>query len=369
VAVTSKSRQYGEYRVEYSENPDIALLQKNWKKLEAQQESVFFLGWSWISCWLSTCQPEILLVTAYLDEAPVAMGLFTESCEVRHKLVTSKQLLLHQTGDPQRDQIWIEYNDFICTPEHRVAASNACLNVLHQDPKWDEIVISMMREARSAEISVENARLRETMNLPCFAVDLADLRKSRSDFLSSLSGNTRYQIRKSSRLLENEQGDLSIQLAGNLDEALAIFDEAGKYHVDRWHDSGYNNRHFVDFHHNLIKSTFENGGVDLIRVMAGETPIALLYNLLAGKKVYFYLQGVNYENNRDARPGLVAQSLVAEHYLEQGKDLYDLMGGYSQYKKQLAEPSDSLRSVVIQKPRLSFHLENLLRQVKHFSLH
>ena len=193
--------QYGEYRVEYSKNPDIALLQKNWKTLEAQQETTFFLSWSWISCWLNTYQPEILLVTAYLKEAPVAMGLFTESCEVRHKLVTSKQLLLHQTGDPQRDQIWIEYNDFICNPEHRVAASNACLNVLHQAPEWDEIVISMMREARTEEIIVENAGFRETMNLPCFAVDLAALRKTHPDFLSSLSGNTRYQVRKSSRLL------------------------------------------------------------------------------------------------------------------------------------------------------------------------
>ena len=108
MAEAPKSSQYGGYRVEYSKNPDIALLQQHWVNLEAKQESVFFLGWNWISCWLNSYQPDILLVTAYFDEAPVAMALFTESCEVRHKFVNSKQLLLHQTGDPQdpRAQQW-----------------------------------------------------------------------------------------------------------------------------------------------------------------------------------------------------------------------------------------------------------------------
>ena len=368
MAATSIIVDHGQYRIEYSRNPDFEQIRLDWDALASQHQPECFLAWNWISCWLKTYSPECLVVSAYHDDRLVAMGLFVECCERRHRFVVSRQLLLHQTGDPQLDQIWIEYNGFVSDPEHRMQAINACLNVLLREESWNEIVLSMMRRSDTEALNIDNARLRKVREAPCFAVDLAALRESGTNYLDSLSANSRYQIRRSTRLLESEYGELKLEPATSVTEALASFNEAGTLHRRRWADSGYKNSSFVEFHHNLIESSFDSGNVELYRVRAGASTLAILYNLVVDRRVYFYLQGVNYDIDPAARPGLVAQSLIISLYLEQGKDLYDLMGGFSQYKQQLAEPSESLISIVVQKPKLAFRVENLFRWAKYFVL-
>ena len=149
-------------------------------------------------------------------------------------------------------------------------------------------------------------------------------------------------------------------------EALSFFGTAGEYHRQRWPDSGFNNPAFIAFHQRLIDNGYDTRKIELVKVTAGKVILAVMYNLMAEDQVYFYLQGVNYDLPSKTRPGLVAQSAVIAHYLEDNKSCYDLMGGHSQYKQQIARSTIRFRSIVIQKNKFSFKIENLLRQARRF---
>jgi len=343
-------------------------LKHDWLKIQESRQVPFFLTWAWISAWIQTFDPEYIVVTAEYDNEVVAIALLTYSSEYRHRWVYSKQLRLHQIGDHTMDQIWMEYNDFLCTPEHQLAATNACLKALqHEIFEWDEIVLSMMSLSRGIQVanSFEQAFL--PVHRPCYAANLKAIRSSGKSYLQSLRANTRYQIRRSIRQYKRQYGELDLQQARNSDEALEFFREAGPFHMARWYDSGYKNERFVHFHENLIRSC-QNQQVDLFRLRFGGNTVAIMYYHLVGKTVYFYLHGLRYDDDGKLKPGLVAHSLASQLYMENGMDVYDYMGGYSQYKLQLAERIEDLVTVCIQKPRIRFAVENLGRSVKHLLL-
>ena len=356
------------YEIEIAYNYDLVTLEQQWTKIELASKTSFFLSWKWMSNWIKTCTPELIIVSAKYNNDLVAIGLFTNSNESRHKFITSKQLKLHQTGDNSLDQIWIEYNDFICTPEHQHSAVNACLKAMQEKIcQWDEIIFSMTTSFRYKSFMSNNIKAKVVSKTPCYAVDLKQLRNDHYQYIDTVSTNTRYQVRRSIRGYEQLFGEIKLITASSRQEAIKFFHEAGCHHKKRWEDSGFENHEFIKFHENLIQNNFTYGAVELIKVTTGVKTIAIMYNFIHNKHVYFYLQGIQYESDKKLKPGLVAHSVITQFYLDKGMDLYDYMGGYSQYKSQLASHSTDCYTICIQRPRFSFLLENLGRKLKHLS--
>lgn len=356
--LTGKSLIDG-FEVEISHGYNIEELQQQWLFMQEGQNLPFFLTWSWISCWLETYSPDLVVISARYEGQVVAIGLFTCSIQIRHGFVRSRQFRLHQMGDALPDQIWMEYNDFICVDKYRVAAINACIQALQQsEEKWDEIILSMISTSRADDIKKVVSGSHILLTNPCYSKNLDSITGKNPQYLDTLNANTRYQIRRSIRLYQQLHGEIEYKFAQGVDEALALFHEAGKYHVLRWQDSGFKNKQFILFHENLIKKSIENNSVDLMKITSGDTTVAILYFHLVGRDVYFYLQGINYESNRKLKPGLVAHALATQYYLDRGMRKYDYMGGYSQYKCQLSSPAEDLVTLCIQKPSLKFSIEN-----------
>jgi len=354
-----------DFEIEISQSYNMEELQQQWLFIEKGQNLPFFLTWSWISCWLETYTPDVVIVSARHQNQIVAIGLFTCSTQVRHGFVKSLQYRLHQMGDPLLDQIWMEYNDFICIDEYRVDAVNASIQGLQKsDHNWDEIILSMISKSRASDVQEAISGSHLLLTNPCYSKDLESIQGENEQYLATLKPNTRYQIRRSIRLYQQLHGEIDYTLAQSTEEALALFYEAGKYHVLRWSDSGFNNKQFMLFHENIIKKSFEKKSVDLMRVTSGDTTIAILYFHIVGKDVYFYLQGINYESDKKLKPGLVAHALATQYYLDKGMRKYDYMGGYSQYKCQLSNFAENLVTLCIQKPSLIFSMENIGRKIK-----
>ena len=110
--------------------------------------------------------------------------------------------------------------------------------------------------------------------------------------------NTRYQVRRSIRLYEKKYGALKLSQPKNKEEALEFFLEAGKLHVQRWEDSGFKNKEFIQFHKNLILDSFEDNTINLLKLTANKETIAIMYYHLIAGTVYFYLHGLNYEDDK-----------------------------------------------------------------------
>ncbi|PCJ89259.1 MAG: hypothetical protein COA54_00545 [Thiotrichaceae bacterium] len=355
------------FEIEISHSYDMEDLQQQWLLIQEGQSLPFFLTWSWVSCWLETYTPDLVIISARYENKVVAIGLFTCSTQTRNGFVRSHQYRLHQMGDFLLDQIWMEYNDFICIDQHRVSAVNACLLALQQsDEKWDEIILSMISSSRADSILNAITGSHILLTNSCYAKNLDSIEGDNPQYLATLNANTRYQIGRSIRLYEQLHGEIKHQLAQDVDEALALFHEAGKYHMLRWQDSGFKNRQFTLFHENLIKNSIESDSINLMKITSGDTTIAILYFHLVGRDVYFYLQGINYESNQKLKPGLVAHAMATQYYLDKGMRKYDYMGGYSQYKCQLSNQVEDLVTLCIQKPSLLFRLESVARKIKYF---
>lgn len=353
------------FEVEITHGYNVEELKQRWLVIQEGQNLPFFLTWSWISCWLRSYAPDLIVVSARYENTTVAMGLFTCSMQKRHGIVKSHQYRLHQMGDFLLDQIWMEYNDFICVDKYRIEAVNACLKALQKsDEKWNEIILSMISRSRADSIISNVRHSRVNLESPCYSKNLACIQGKNPQYLDSLSSNTRYQIRRSIRLFEKLHGEVKYEFAKDADEAMDFFHEAGKCHLKRWENSGFNNKEFILFHENLIKSSMGNKAIDLMKITSGEVTIAILYFHIVNKDVYFYLQGINYDFNGHLKPGLVAHAMAAQYYLDRGMRKYDFMGGYSQYKCQLSDPVEDLVILCVQKPSVIFSIENLCRRVK-----
>ncbi|MBC8386241.1 MAG: GNAT family N-acetyltransferase [Gammaproteobacteria bacterium] len=356
------------YKIEISQSYKLEELKENWLEIETVAQPSFFLSWDWMSNWIETYAPELVVITAHYQNKLVAIGLFTYSTEKRHKIISSKQLRLNQTGNNDLDQIWIEYNDFICIPEHQHHAINASIQMLQKKTyQWDELIFSMSPSLRYESLLSENFQIKVIDKTPCYAVDLSKIRASKHPYIETISANSRYQIRRSIRKYKQLYGKIDLTIASNLEEAMSYFHEAGNEHKNRWSDSGFKNPRFIEFHENLINRNLAKGSVELIKVTSGKKVIAIMYNLIQNKNVYFYLQGLSYESDNKLKPGLVAHSLITQYYLDKGMNLYDYMGGYSQYKAQLASHSTDCYTICIQRPKISFILEDLGRKIKRLS--
>jgi CelD/BcsL family acetyltransferase involved in cellulose biosynthesis len=351
-----------EYRVDICAKIEPKNIEKQWRELESRNQVPFFLSWQWVSTWIETYQPQLVSVSAFHQDKIVCLGLFTQSIESRNGFVRSQQLRLLQTGKAAEDQIWVEYNDFIGDKQHLTAAVNTCLKALIKSPLFkDEIVASMITESRANDISSQFSLAKVSMITPCY---LTNLDTVGGNYLASLSSNTRQQIRRSIRLYEKTYGELAIDTAHNYQQAIEYFHQAGQYHVKRWDDSGFKNNNFVRFHENLIKNAFSEGAVQLLKLSAGDEVIAILYYHISNKRVHFYLQGIQYHQDKKLKPGLVAHTLATNYFLKQGMKSYDYMGGYSRYKTQLSKPSGNLVRLTVQRPGSRFKLEDIARKIK-----
>lgn len=357
------------YTIGISTDMEASLIRQYWQSLENLAPRAFFLRWPWVDTWLQTYRPELIVVTAHPSDDkpqnPVAIGLFTLSTQKRRFFIHSRQLRLNQTGNPDEDQIWVEFNEPLCAPNHQITAALACLKGLQQFvDEADEIVLSMTSLQLARNIQEHFAAVTIDLQVPAYQCNLAALRDSDQAFLDSLSSNSRYQVRRAMRRYQQRDGALQLQAAGTVEQALACFHEAGKLHRQRWADSGFHNPAFVAFHEHLIRNYFADGYIALLKITAGEKILGLLYYQISDNTAWFYLQGVCSESDAKFKPGLVAHALANQYFLEQGLDFYDYMGGDSQYKQQLAQRSHEQVCLTIQQPRIKFILEKLGRSLK-----
>lgn len=357
------------YSVETEPLTDINVLEKDWRTLEKLSECSFFLSWVWIKSWLTVFNAPCQVVRVIYEGKTVGMALLVESEFNQWNRASSKRIYLHQTGCDMRDQIWIEYNGFLCQGLHKEGVVSAFLSHIATEPDWDELVIGGLTSSNSQLFdSLSDLNRRDLSEAPTFGVDLENLAHLSKPYLSQLSKNTRYQINRSFKLYCQLEGEVRLEFAEGLEQAIEFFNSAGTFHLARWGDrlgeSGYANEYFVDFHHELIRQAWPLGLIDLIQVKAGDKILGYLYNFLYCGKVYFYLSGLVDENDSKLKPGLCGHSMAIQVYLEKGYGYYDFMAGEARYKASLGCRSEDMFQVSYRRSRLKFQIEDGIRRLK-----
>lgn len=354
-----------------------------WRQVEAAvaaraPDSVFTSA-----AWLRACvetwsdRAEWRLLELNAHDGRAAWALLGERTEIRHRVLPVRVLALSQAVDDRLDQPWIEHNGFFGGQAADFGDHlGLLLERLAAERGWDELRLGGVTDTHAREAMLRAARAGLTVRLaieqPSFHVDFDRVRTEHGgDYLAALSANTRQQLRRSRRLAEQQLGPLAIDRAVDTEQALGWFDATAPLHRARWAGpsgspsaSGFDNPAFVAFHRRLIGLGFAEGMIDYLRVRAGDTPLAYLYNFVAGGRVQFYLSGVDHTIDPSMRPGLLAHWCAIEHALAKGGRAYDFLAGDARYKRSLSTGGGRTMWLALERPRWALQLERVGRLLK-----
>ena len=352
--------------------------------LERRPAESFFLSHWWIAAcaatWPSTAGHGFLAIEREGDSdgeagsEGKAVALLGARNAWRHGWLRVRMLGLNQSLDEDLDEPTMELNGFYGIPGPEFPrVFESLLGWLDQRRDWDEFLVpgvfgERARQVRTAAIE-HGLRVRLAKRGESWWVDLDEIRaKHAGDYLASLSANTRQQLRRSRRAIEKECGVLSIEQAGSVGQALAWLEELAALHRTRWAvpgtRSGFDIPTFRAFHQSLVANAFAAGGIQLLRISAGESTIALIYNLVLDGHVYFIMSGIDLERFHKFQPGLLAHQLAIEHNLAAGNRIYDFLAGTARYKANLGTHRSTQEWLVLWRPRPGLLLEDRLRKIK-----
>jgi CelD/BcsL family acetyltransferase involved in cellulose biosynthesis len=328
-----------------------------WLALEETARPSFFLSWRWVGCWLRQTGLAPGLLVAHRDGKSVGLALLQSGAGAVFPHLPGRHLT--SSGDSNFDSVFVEYNGFLAAPSDQAEVGLSFRDYLSPKssggdppPRWSRIHLPGVSEEMLRLWSSGRFIVKTEASRPAPFVDLAELRRNRSNFLESRSANCRQQINRSKRLFQ-EQGPLQLEAATTLDQARAMFDELVLLHQRSWQARGkpgaFAIPFFKQFHRALLEGAWPTGQIELLRLRAGSSTVGCLYNFLYGGEIYAYQSGFQYDGDARHKPGLVTHAMAAERYLAAGHDRYLLLAGESRYKTSLATGADTLHWLVVRR--------------------
>jgi len=258
----------------------------------------------------------------------------------------------------------------MCLPGHGTDVAGALWRYLLKDT-WDEFVLPGMEAQDRTQRFPDGAFRAVVSQRPSWYIDLDVLRRNGLRYENTLSPNVRQQIRRSIRRYEEISGPISLQSPVDGAGAFRFLDELAKLHRKSWSGRGklgvFASEQFRRFHERLIERVFPKDRAHVLRVIAGDQVVGLLYSFLYAGRVYFYQSGFAYQEDNRIKPGLVAHFLAINHYLANRPDVleYDFLAGDSQYKRSLAKSQRTIIWTLVQRPTARVRTVEFLRWVRN----
>ncbi|HZR67078.1 MAG TPA: GNAT family N-acetyltransferase [Terriglobales bacterium] len=340
-----------------------------WGELEKSSPySSFYLSTDWTAAWLEIfgelLQPQLLVFKN--EEFAVAVCLLVESIERRGPFRV-KQIYMNTSGEDVDDRTLMEFNGLLCREGWEDAVSQVLSEHL-QTLRWDEFAVDGILPGKVLNsLKMALPQSATSLDRPSFYVNLEQLRSISQPFESTLSSNTREQLRRSMRLY-SALGEIRVQVASSLSESEEFFEELRQMHQARWERLGETGAfppgRRLEFHRALIRRAFASGSIQMLRVSAGTETIGVLYNFVRDGKVYFFQSGFQYKPDKRLKPGLVTHVCAIQYCLQAGFSEYDLLAGDARYKRSLAKDCRQMAWVVFARPSLKLGLIERLRAVK-----
>ena len=156
-----------------------------WQALKAHAHASFFQSWTWVGCLTPERFADPVLLCAEHGGALVGLALLNRR---------GSRLWLGESGEAALDAVYVEHNGPLLARGHANVLAR-CLRTLLQHGR---VVLSGVDDAHlAAARAVGAVRLRRSALAPW--LDLSRLGPGEDAFLTSLSANTRQQLRRSDR--------------------------------------------------------------------------------------------------------------------------------------------------------------------------
>ena len=268
------------------------------------------------------------------------------SRRVRANVVLPRRRLeLLASGEDERDEICSDYIGAVADPalERPIAETLAGALVGGALGPWDELVMPSMEASRAVPALLASAlAARVSVSLgPSGRCPYIALPETWDAYLRALGGRSRHLVRRSIRDLEAWAGDsLAVRCAeteADLARGRAVLESL---HAERWNGTGgpslFDSNRFRTFHGRVMRDLFGRGELELLWLEARGRPVAALYNIVHGGKVYFYQGGRTMDLPKPLRAGIALHAYAIRRAIEKGRREYDFLAGRARYKLALA---------------------------------
>ena len=351
---------------------EISRLACVWKQLSHASDPSFFLSWPWIENWLN-CLPEstkVMFVGLFEDDMPIAGFFVGTQTGIKHQVIYAQRGFLNATGDAVLDEITIEQNGILFNGDTSQIIHKLRELISDGSFSWDELVCNALTldQYHCFKQLEGESKLLEMEQEKNYFVDLEKVRHSSSGLIGLLGKSKRNRIRRTAKAYE-KFGELSITEAATHDEFTEAFSNLERLHQQAWSQRGqagsFSNPFFKNFHQRFIENYYASGQIKLITCKAGNEILGVLYCFAHNDDILFYQCGFNYKKENHYRPGLLSQLHVINYFAQQGYAKFDFLAGESRYKRKLATDHYPVYWCKLQRPKLRFSCERLLRRLKN----
>lgn len=346
-------------------------LEAAWRRLEHTAHSPFH-AWEWVDNWLRTLPAgvDVQLFRADDERGPLALGLFGARRERGlRRLFGDASLWLQETGERTLDEVTVEYMGLLARPGEEARAYRAfAASLVSERPRTRQVWISACDHA--ALLAANLPRTLESYGFNQRASYFVDLERLRADgraYLDALSASTRASMRRAARA-HAALGPLTVEVADDPAQALAMLDELEALHTAYWrsrgHPGAFGSTYFREFHQRLVAGFAPGGLPRLVRFKAGARTLGVAYYLRWRGRDFFYNSGFDYGLvAREARPGAVVHMLGVELSLRDGMTAYDFMAGDADYKRMFSTHAYDVCCVKLHRRGLLSRAERLAQRL------
>jgi CelD/BcsL family acetyltransferase involved in cellulose biosynthesis len=363
VRVISDPREFAQMKTEWND-----LLRRS-----AADELV--LTWDWLATWWDVFKAgrELWLLAIYDRERLVGLAPLLRRTLFFSPLGPYRRLEFLGTGEPEADEIALVYLHFILEAGREWPVLGQMLHALMTiyRTEWDELLLTRMSAEHPCTplfqewFQATDCRVEQQEVNTTFYATLPDRYE---DYLASLSSNTRYQIRRGFRALE-EAGPWTLERVETPEDLVAAKEQLIALHQARWEGKGqpgvFASQRFRTFHERMLPRLLNAGQLSLASLRLGEEVLGVLYNICYQGRVYHYLPGVKILDDPHLRPGILLHALCIRDAIEQGRREYDFLQGDAQYKRSLSHGRRALVEWRVSRRDLKESLASGVRFVGH----
>ena len=321
-----------------------------------------FLTWEWLYTWWEFYSNGYqLFILLALDQDGNLLGI-APFCLTRISPIRLKVLRFLGT-----EEVCSDHLDFILKKGREEETLSLFFKYLEDNPEeWDLLDLTDLREGSFGlpfiQAWAEKNRFSFSLN-PWTACPYALLPETWEGFLSMLSANSRKDIRRQLRLMQ-ESGKVRYSLVKDKNEVIPMMDSLFQLHSKRWSTSGekgvFQRERFNRFHKKIAELFFDKGWLSIPYLTNEKDIFAIYYNFQYQNKIYAYQSGID-PAWESFSPGTTALALTIQEAISQGFREFDFLRGEAQYKYKWTEKErQNLRVLVWNKNFRSAIYKNFL---------
>ncbi len=229
-----------------------------------------------------------------------------------------------------------DHLDFLAAPGHEHAVVRAVLDALWARRfRWDVLHFGGIPAGSASLDALQAYEMRWEMLPPqiCPRIALPD---DWETYFMSLSRRKRKEQRRYLRQLDEAfPGEWEWRLVDTPEEVQATLAVMIAFHQAKWealdHAGGFAEQAVEAFHHEVAQRFLRRGWLRLLRLEIRGEPVAVLYTLCHGKRVYDFASGFDFDF-AEFSPGQVLTYFSIQQAIESGMQVYDFLRGAEEYK-------------------------------------